>query len=50
MVKCKRKAIQTDLGTFRYNQLYSGIIQDYSGIFKILCNIGIFRTVVCAEP
>ena len=23
MGKCKAKAIQTDLGTFRYNQLYS---------------------------
>ena len=29
MVKCKTKAIQTDLGTLRYNQAYPGIIQAY---------------------
>ena len=50
MGKCKTKAIQTDLGTFIYNQVYPGIIQAYSGTFKTLCNPGIFRTVVCLEP
>ena len=30
MGKCKAKAIQTDLGTFRHNQAYPGIIQAYS--------------------
>ena len=29
MVKCKTKASQTDLGTFRYNQAYPGIILAY---------------------
>ena len=50
MGKCKTKAIQTDLGTFRHNQAYPGIIQAYSGIFKTLCNPGILRTVVYPEP
>ena len=36
MGKCKTKAIQTDLGTFRHNQAYLGIIQTYSGIFRKL--------------
>ena len=49
MSKYKTKAIQTDLGTFRHNQVYPGIIQTYSGIFKTLCNPGIFRTVVYPE-
>ena len=30
MIKCKSKAIQTDLGTFKHNQAYPGIIQTYS--------------------
>ena len=30
MGKCKTKAIQTDLHTFRHNQAYPGIIQAYS--------------------
>ena len=30
MGKCKTKVIQTDLGTFRHNQAYPGIIQAYS--------------------
>ena len=50
MGKCKTKAIQTYLGTFRHNQAYPGIIQVYSGIFKILCNPGIFRTMLYPEP
>ena len=50
MGKSKTKAIQADLGTFRQNQQYPGIIQTYSGIFKTLCNPGIFRTVVYPEP
>ena len=35
MSKFKTKAIQTDLGTFRHTQSYPGIIQAYSGIFKV---------------
>ena len=30
MGKCKTKAIETNLGTFRHNQAYPGIIQVYS--------------------
>ena len=30
MSKCKTKVIQTDLGTFRHNQKYTGITQAYS--------------------
>ena len=29
MGKCKTKAIQAYLGTFRHNQVYPGIIQAY---------------------
>ena len=47
---CKTKAIQTDLCTFRHNQVYPGIIQAYSVIFKTLCNPGIFRTLVYPKP
>ena len=50
MGKCKTKAIQTDLGTFKHNRVDPGIIQAYSGIFKNRCNPGIFRTVVYPEP
>ena len=50
MSKCKTKAIHTDLSTFKDNQAYPGIIQAYSGIFKTLCNPGIFRNVIYPEP
>ena len=57
MKKCKANAIQADLGIFyRYSDIlrhrkgYSGIIQAYSGIFRNLCNPGIFRTLVYSEP
>ena len=30
MGKCKTKAIKTDLGTFRHNEVFPGIIQAYS--------------------
>ena len=50
MCKCKTKAIKTDLGTLRHNQTYPGIIQGNSGIFKTLCNSGIFRTVDFQNP
>ena len=50
MGKYKVKTIETDLGIFRHNQAYPGIFQAYSGIFKILCNRGIFRTLVYPEP
>ena len=38
MSKCKAKAIQTDLGTFRHGQAYPRIIQAYSGIFRTMVN------------
>ena len=41
------------LQIFRHTQArkgYSGIIQAYSGIFRNLCNPGIFRTLVYSEP
>ena len=44
------KTIHTDLSRFRHNQAYHGIIQAYSSILKILCNPGIFSTVVYPEP
>ena len=50
MGKCKTKDIQEDLGIFRHNQAYPGIIQVYSGILRTLCNPGIFREVVYPEP
>ena len=50
MDKCKTKAIQTDLGSFRHNEACLGNIQPYSGIFRNLCNPDIFKTVVYPEP
>ena len=41
MGKCKTKAIQTELGTFRHNQAYPGIIQTYSGTFRTLCCVSL---------
>ena len=49
MGKCKTKAIQTDLGTFRHNQTYPRIVQTYSGLFKTLYNPDMFRTAVYPE-
>ena len=49
MGECKTKAIQTNLGTFRHNQTYGGIIQAYSGIFRALCYPDIFKTVVSSR-
>ena len=51
MGEFKTKAIQrgTNLGTFRNNQAYLGIVQAYSGILRTLCIPGIFRTVVYSE-
>ena len=58
--KCKTKAIQkvqayfmnilSFVSVFRHNQAYSGIIQEYSGIFRTLCNPAIFRTLTYSEP
>ena len=48
--------IQAYSHLFRYNQVYSGIFQSYSGIFRTLYNPGIFRTLAyseleaCSEP
>ena len=39
MGECKANAIQINLGTFRHNQTYPGIIQAYSGIFRALSHI-----------
>ena len=50
MGECKGKAIQTNLGTFRHNQAYPGIIQAYSGTFRTLCDPDMFKTVVYPEP
>ena len=56
MGEYKAKAIQTNLGSFRRNQIYPGIMQAYSGIFRTLChpdifyNCGISRTLTYSEP
>ena len=50
MSECKAKVIGTNLGTFRHNQAYLGIIQAYSGIFRTLSYPDIFQTVVYPEP
>ena len=50
MGKCKTKTIQTDLGPFRQNQAYPGIIQAHSGIFRTLCNPDILGTVIYPKP
>ena len=47
--ECRTKAIQTNLGTFRHNQTYPGIIQTYSDIFRTLSYPDIFKTVVNPE-
>ena len=57
MGKCKSKAIQIDLGTFRHNQVYPRNIQGYSKPCVTLVylqrwyiqNPGIFRTGVYSE-
>ena len=47
MGKCKTKTIETDLGTFRHNQAYPGIIQVYSKpcITWHIQRHGVFRTL-----
>ena len=47
MSKCKTKAIQTDLGTFRHNETYPGP-EACSEPWHIN-NPGIFRTPVSSE-
>ena len=42
--------IQAYSGIFRDNQAFSEIIKGYSGTFRSLCNLGIFRTLVYSEP
>ena len=49
MGECKTKGIQTNLGTFRHNQAYPGIIYSYLGIFRTLSHRDIFKTVVHPE-
>ena len=49
MGKCKTKAIQADVGMFTDIPAYSGIFKNYSGIFRILCNPGIFRTLAYSD-
>ena len=50
MGNCKTIAIQADLGIFTHIPAYSGIFKNYSGIFRILCNHDIFRTLAYSEP
>ena len=58
MSKCKTKAIQTDLDTFRHNQVYPGIIQAYSEPCvtvtyldaRYIQNPDIFRTMAYSKP
>ena len=54
MDECKTKAIQTNLGTFRHNQTYPGIIQAYlEHCFSLkfhTYNCGISRTLTFSEP
>ena len=50
MGKCKTKAIQTSLSTFRHNQTYPGIIQAYLGLCRTLRYPDIFKTAVHPEP
>ena len=45
-----KKAIQTNLGTFRHNQTYPEIIQACPGMFRTLYYPDIFKTVVYPEP
>ena len=49
MGKCTTKAIQADVGMFTDIPAYSGIFKNYSGIFRILCNPGIFRTLAYSD-
>ena len=49
MGKCKTKDIETNLGIFRHNQAYQGIVQAYSAMFRNLCSPSILRTVVYPE-
>ena len=57
MGKCKTKAIQTNLGTFRHNREYPGTMQAYSEHFVTavylepcyIQNPEIFRTPVYSE-
>ena len=49
MGECKAKGIQTNLGTFRHNQAYPGIIYAYLGIFRTLSHPNTFKTEVHPE-
>ena len=57
MGECKTKAIQTNLGTFRHNQTYRGIIQAYLEPCHTLTylklwyvqNADIFRTLAYSQ-
>ena len=52
MGKCQTKAIQTDLGTFRHNQAYPGIIQAYLKpcITLVYLSRGISITLTYSKP
>ena len=64
MGECKTKVIQTNLGTFRYNQTYPGIIQAYLELCVTLTYLklwhiqnpnifrtrGIFRSTAYSQP
>ena len=51
MEKFKTKAIQADGGIFTHILAYSDILKHKQsiGIFRTLCNTGIFRTLVYTE-
>ena len=64
MGKCKTKAIQTDLGSFRHSQAYPGILQAYSKPCVTMAHLetwyiqnpdifrtrSMFRTLVYSQP
>ena len=54
MSKCKKKAIQADLGKFRHNQTYPGIIPAYSEpcVLKLwyIRNQKLIRTLAYSQP
>ena len=50
MGECKAKAIQTNLGTFRHNQTYLGIIQAYLEPCVTLTYLKLWYTLIYSEP
>ena len=50
MGECKAKAIETNLGTFRHNQTYLGIIQAYLEPCVTLTYLKLWYTLIYSEP